>query len=261
MMLGIAVNGSMRAEKTLLEMAVFDGSATPEQKSTYAKNQKMFEKFDIDEAKSFTLSYPAMVKYRLTEEWTLPGIYVLFTFLETMPLMMLGIALYKNGFIAGAWQVQRYRRIAWLYIGAGTIISAILAAIIVTNNFRPSLTVTIHIVFLLIPQYLMTIGFAALIILWAKQAARSVLGYRMAAIGRMALTNYIMTSIIMTTLFYGYGFALWGKFNLTQLWVFVIAAWLVMLWWSKPWLMRFQYGPLEWAWRSLTKWQLQPMRR
>ena len=261
MTLGIAVNAGIQAEETLLEIAIFDGSATNEQKSTYAENGKLTEDFAKDEAKMHTLSYPAMVQYRVTEEWWLPALYVIFTFLETMPLMMLGIALYKNGFITGAWETPQYWRISWVYLGAGAIISAILVAIIVTNDFRPSLTVTIHIVFLMIPQFIMTIGFAALIIRWAKHAARSALGARIAAIGRMALTNYIMTSVIMTTLFYGYGFALWGKFNLTQLWVFVITAWLVMLWWSKPWLKRFQYGPLEWAWRSLTKWQLQPMRR
>jgi uncharacterized protein len=257
--LGITLNGAMRIEKTMLEMAVYDGTATSAQKKSFAELSKQDEELKKEEAKTYTLSYPAMVNYRITEQWSLPAIYVIFTFLETMPFMMLGMALYKNGFITGSWDARHYRKIAWQYLGTGTALTVVLAAIVIANDFRPSLTLSIHLVLFGLPQCLMTVGFAALILRWAKHSARSILGVRMAAAGRMALTNYIMTSVIMTSIFNYYGLALWGQFNLTQLWLFVISAWLIMLWWSKPWLERFQYGPLEWAWRSLAKRQIQPM--
>ena len=77
----------------------------------------------------------------------------------------------------------------------------------------------------------------------------------------MAFTNYLATSIVMTSIFYGYGLGLFGELSRIELWLPVLAVWALMLLWSKPWLERFHYGPLEWLWRSLSRMELQPMRR
>jgi uncharacterized protein len=84
---------------------------------------------------------------------------------------------------------------------------------------------------------------------------------RVAAAGRAAFTNYLGTSILMTTLFYGYGLGLFGTMGRAELWLVVFAMWALMLLWSKPWLDRMRYGPFEWLWRSLARGKLQPMRR
>ena len=55
--------------------------------------------------------------------------------------------------------------------------------------------------------------------------------------------------------------ASYGTMSRIQLWIPVIAMWALMLLWSKPWLDRYRYGPFEWLWRSLARWQLQPMRK
>ena len=65
----------------------------------------------------------------------------------------------------------------------------------------------------------------------------------------------------MTTLFYGYGGGLFGRLDRAELYLIVPAAWAVMLLWSKLWLDRYRYGPLEWLWRSLARGALQPMER
>ena len=67
----------------------------------------------------------------------------------------------------------------------------------------------------------------------------------------MAFTNYLATSVLMTALFYGWGFGLFGRLDRIALWLPVFGMWGLMLAWSKPWLDRFHYGPLEWLWRSL----------
>ena len=84
---------------------------------------------------------------------------------------------------------------------------------------------------------------------------------RFAALGRMALTNYLMHSVILTTVFYGYGLGLYG--TVPRFWQmgFVIAVVAFQLWYSPLWLQRYRFGPVEWLWRSLTYWQRQPMRR
>ena len=93
-----------------------------------------------------------------------------------------------------------------------------------------------------------------------KAGAITWLTRRLAAVGRMALTNYLTHSIVCTTLFYGYGFALYGTMNRTALFGVVIVIWSVQLILSPIWLAHFRFGPAEWVWRSLTYWRFQPMR-
>ena len=76
----------------------------------------------------------------------------------------------------------------------------------------------------------------------------------------MALTNYLVHSIIFTTIFYGYGFGLFGKIERFGLWGFVLAMWVMQLAISPVWLRNFRFGPAEWLWRSLTYWRRQPMK-
>ena len=84
---------------------------------------------------------------------------------------------------------------------------------------------------------------------------------RIAAAGRAAFTNYLGTSLVAVTVFYGFGFGLYGHLSRIEAWLLAPAVWTVMLLWSKPWLDRFNYGPFEWLWRSLARWRLQPMRK
>jgi uncharacterized protein len=84
---------------------------------------------------------------------------------------------------------------------------------------------------------------------------------RFAAVGRMALTNYLMHSIVLTTVFYGYGLALYGSIPRFGQMSFVAAVIGLQLVLSPWWLARYQFGPAEWLWRSLTYWKRQPMAR
>jgi uncharacterized protein len=105
----------------------------------------------------------------------------------------------------------------------------------------------------------MVTAVACLIILATRKDGALV--DRIAAAGRMAFSNYLGTSLVMTALFYGWGLGLYGKLGRMELLMVVVAGWALMLLWSKPWLARFRYGPLEWAWRSLTNWRMEPLRR
>ena len=84
---------------------------------------------------------------------------------------------------------------------------------------------------------------------------------RFAAVGRAAFSNYIGTSLVCTSIFYGWGLGLYGDVTRVEAWLVVPAVWALMLLWSKPWLERFRYGPFEWLWRSLARGRPQPMRR
>ncbi len=84
---------------------------------------------------------------------------------------------------------------------------------------------------------------------------------RLAAVGRTALSNYLLTSIFCTFLFYGYGGDYFGAIHRPLLMGIVLAVWTFQLLVSPLWLEHFRYGPFEWLWRSLTYWRLQPMLR
>lgn len=89
------------------------------------------------------------------------------------------------------------------------------------------------------------------------------LASRFAAIGQTALSNYILQSVLCASIFYGFSFGLglFGSVERTGQLLVVFAVWAIQLLISPLWLKRFQYGPLEWLWRSLTYWHMQPMRR
>ena len=90
---------------------------------------------------------------------------------------------------------------------------------------------------------------------------RSWIADRFAAVGRAAFTNYLGSTIIGTLLFFGTFGGLYGEFSRGEVWLFVPVIWAIMLLWSKWWLDRYRYGPFEWAWRSLSRWEWQPMRK
>jgi len=93
-----------------------------------------------------------------------------------------------------------------------------------------------------------------------KKGLAKDLTTRLAAVGQMALTNYVMHSIICAFIFYGFGFGLFGRLQRFELYYVVFGIWLFQLVVSPVWLRNFRFGPLEWLWRSLTYWKPQPMK-
>ncbi|HEX8640043.1 MAG TPA: DUF418 domain-containing protein [Allosphingosinicella sp.] len=200
-----------------------------------------------------------LVHDRLLERWSEPFAALLYFGWETLAYMLFGMAALKTGFFRGQWRaidyfkvvavglavtVPAYALLAWVVADEGFSIPMIFAIVIgATGLFRP----------------LMVVAYAALFILIAR--GRGPLVQRIGAAGRAAFTNYLGTSLLMTTLFYGYGLGLFGELSRVELWLVVVPMWALMLLWSKPWLDRYRYGPLEWLWRSLARGRIEPMRR
>jgi uncharacterized protein len=178
---------------------------------------------------------------------------------ETLAYMLLGMAALKSGFLTGAWADRDYRRTLLLGFGIGVPAYAGLAWWIIRDDFAPQTLIAGWIAATVPLRPLMIGATAALVILLTRKD--SPLTRRIAAAGRAAFTNYLGTSILMTALFYGFGLGLYGHLSRIELWIPVIAAWALMLLWSKPWLDRFRYGPFEWLWRSLSRRRLEPMRK
>jgi uncharacterized protein len=98
------------------------------------------------------------------------------------------------------------------------------------------------------------------LVMIASKANWSLLTRPLAAVGRTALSNYLLTSILCTLFFNGYGLGYFARLPRHQLYWVVLGMWAISLTVSPLWLRYFRYGPAEWLWRSLTYWQRQPMR-
>ncbi len=177
---------------------------------------------------------------------------------ETVAYMLFGMAALRSGMLRGEWPRARLKRIAWIGFGIGVPAYAAVAAWLINQDFA-LFPVVLSVFVLTTPlRPILFIGWACLILLLARPG--SGLTERISAAGRMAFTNYLMTSILCTTFFYGYGLGWFGYLGRAELYLVVLAVWALMLLWSKPWLAMFRYGPFEWLWRSLSRGKLQPMR-
>ncbi|WP_417620431.1 DUF418 domain-containing protein [Parasphingorhabdus sp.] len=205
-------------------------------------------------------SFLEILNYKLSEQWDWPIQNLTLGPIETIPLMMIGMGLYRNGFFLGHETHATYLKIAQRMMAVGLAFFIILAAIAYAQDFNTIWMMNITQAWSMLPRLLMIIGYVALLILVVQRYQNSVMIQRVAAAGRAAFSNYLGTSIVMTFIFYGWGLGYFEQFGRFELQLFVLAAWALMLFWSKPWLMRFRYGPLEWLWRSLARLHLQPMR-
>jgi uncharacterized protein len=179
--------------------------------------------------------------------------------LETLGFMLIGIAGFKSGFLTGGWGRQQYAIVAATCLGVDLLVHIWAAYASLEANFAPQVYFPWTQVYVNPLHAIGALGYAALIMLVFSH--RSAIADRFAAVGRAAFTNYLGSTIIGVLLFYGTFGGLYDELSRGQVWLIVPFVWAFMLLWSKPWLDRYNYGPFEWAWRSLSRWKLQPMRK
>ena len=181
----------------------------------------------------------------------------IFFIIPTLPLMMLGMGLFKTGFLAGRAPTGLYLLLivlgggllaatgwfgwqeAWAAEGEGPM-AGVTAAL---NAFA----------------FIITLAYMSVMILLATRGPK-VIAAVFEPVGRMAFTNYLTQSIIMTTIFtQPWGPRLIGQVEWGTLPLLVAAVWAAQLVWSPLWLSVFRMGPLEWVWRCLTYGRIVPL--
>lgn len=176
-------------------------------------------------------------------------------------LMLVGMALYKWGVLSA----ERSRRFYWTAVGTGLVVGLPLIWLGVARQFAAEWALEYS--FFQGGQYnywgslFVALAYVSLIMLITKSIRLGGISRRLAAVGRMAFTNYLMQTVICTTIFYGHGFGLFGTVERSIQILIVLAVWIFQLWFSTFWLERFRFGPAEWVWRSLTYMKRQPMCR
>ena len=187
--------------------------------------------------------------------------FIYLAFWRVEGCMLIGMALFK----LGVFSAQRAAKLYWTFVAAAVVVGFPLIMYGVHHDiaagweFRQS--------FFIGYQYnywasmLVSLGWVGAAMLVFQSATLRRFTKPIAAVGRMAFSNYIFDTVVCTTIFYGFGFGMFGKISrVTQIEV-VMAIWSAQLILSSIWMRHFQFGPLEWLWRSLTYWKRQPFRK
>jgi uncharacterized protein len=178
--------------------------------------------------------------------------------LDAAGMMLIGMALLKLGVLTLAWPREGYLALLVLGYGIGIPLNLYTANKIVAAEFDPINTYLVRHVFYDAGRLTVALGHLGLILLVCQAGWLPRLMWLLGCVGRMALTNYLLQSVICTTIFYGYGWGLYNELSRSQLLYVVFGVWAFQLALSPVWLRYFRFGPVEWAWRSLTYWRRQP---
>ena len=215
---------------------------------------RVFSEGDLAEVLTFNIQFHVN---RYTSSW----VNYLWDILGPLPIMLVGVYIGRRRILERIQdEIPLLRKACWLSLGfgiGGTWFSQALLA--TTTAWNPWVWFASNVLFTL-AAWSMALGYGAGIVLliqhdfWKKCLAP------LQAVGRMALTNYLLQTLICTTLFYSYGLGLYGKVGPAATALLAMAIYLFQAALSLLWIRRFRFGPAEWLWRSATYGRLQPMR-
>lgn len=177
-------------------------------------------------------------------------------FWDALLMMLIGMALMRLGVMTGT----RSRRFYWRLLAGGALVGLTVNGFEVYGRVASGFD-ALQLFGYFAPSYQlgrlgMALAWLALVMLlcgWATPAAWwQGVQSRLAAVGRVALSNYLLQSLLGMLLFTGAGLGLVGHLSRWQLYVVVLLIWALQLLWTPAWLRHFRFGPVEWVWRWLT---------
>ncbi len=181
---------------------------------------------------------------------------------DILIFMFLGMAFYKNGVLLGNASTRLYWLLCIGGLGLGGFLTWFKLQPLINFNFNYyEIIKNIRFELYEVARAIRSVGIFGLIMLLYKSGWFKWLFAMLRPVGQMAFTNYLMQSLLVGLFFYGIGFGMFGKLQRFEIYYVVAATWILQIIWSHIWLRFFRFGPLEWLWRSLTYWKLQPMKK
>ena len=189
--------------------------------------------------------------------FTIPALFLL----DALMMMVVGMALYKLGVLELKREAGFYLKMMCVGLTVGLLINAYEIWVCVRSGMdvletNPYMRPTYH-----AGRLALGLGYLGAILYVIQVGWLQSIRVRLAAVGRMALTNYLMQSLFGLLVFSGAGLGLVGQLSWSQIYLVVVAIWVFQLILSPWWLSRFYFGPVEWLWRLLTYLKLPVMRR
>ena len=222
----------------------------------------------------FPLAYYVCLECVENESAVVSQYYSVFTwvtFLQTFALMLLGMGLYKLGFLPsltkeGLLKPERfsrkfYRVIACYGVSLGACLSIVGLILNYSHQWRVEFSVAQGGLLANIAAPIMLLAYISLLLLWYQSNLFQRVKLIIQAMGKLALTNYILQSVIGVLLFTGLGLGYFGVLGRVQLVILAIIVCCLLAILSMLWIKYFYYGPLEWVWRSLSKFRIVRLRK
>ncbi len=179
-------------------------------------------------------------------------LFILEQLWRILAMMLIGMVLFKKGILSAEKSKSYYIKMASLGLIIGLLISATALYRAYGKNWDGIWFMNIGHYYNYIASLCMALGYIGLIMLWSKSTIFEKLKNRFAAAGRMAFTNYILSSVICTFIFYGHGLGYFGYLDRMEQWIIILIVWAIILIISPILLNKYRQGPLEYAWRRLT---------
>lgn len=250
-----AVNVQLSQGKAITEDQVDSLKDWKDTQDGYRPPQKKLDK-DMKAMRGGYLSaqgYQAKDVFRVETQWYYIG------FGDVLGFMLLGMAMYRSGFLTTKWSSKAYALVAVLGLGSSWTVAYLGCMHVYQSHFD----MLVSLRWLTIPYEIGrvggSLGNAAVILLIFKSGALRWLMKALSNVGQMALSNYLLTSSSMKFFFVWGPWKWYGRMEYFRLYEVVLCVWIVNMIWSAIWLQYFQFGPMEWVWRSLTYWKRQPM--
>lgn len=207
-------------------------------------------------------SYSQVAKYSAkTVNEQLMFFTPLFMMWDAIGMMLLGMAAYRLGFLSAQRSKKDYLRLTVFGFSIGLLVNGIELYQAIESNYDVIIISgwfqgTYH-----IGRVSMALGWLGLVMLVCQSELWPALRLQLSAVGRTALSNYLLHSLLCLIIFTGAGFGLIGTFERWELYVIVLAIWIFQLFASSWWLKRYAFGPAEWLWRTMTygskqKWRI-----
>jgi uncharacterized protein len=241
-----------KQKAALSKMTAFKESNTPEK-----KREKMQEQLE-----SVRGSYSEIYEYHSERRMYSLVNYFFYGLWDVLLMMFIGMAFYKSGFLLGKAPLNQYLLLTVVALGLGLFISYFRIQDTIDNNYNHfQYTKNVLFQYYEISRSLRALGIFGLIMVLYKSGLFKWFFSLLRPVGQMAFTNYLGQSFFVGLFFYGIGFGMYGKLQRYEMYFVVAGVWLIQIIFSHIWLRYFRFGPLEWAWRSLTYWKLQPIRK
>jgi uncharacterized protein len=187
--------------------------------------------------------------------------FFLFELWRLSGLMLIGMALYKVGVLTARRSARFYAGLAVAGFGVALPVTALALFVNVRAGWTGIFARVLGGQSIYWLGTVMGLGWIGLVMLGCRNGCSSPFVRPLAAAGRMALTNYLLQSVVCTFVFYGWGLGLYGHVERVGQAAMVVGVWALLLTLSPLWLRYFRFGPAEWLWRSLSYGRVQPFLR
>lgn len=212
--------------------------------------------------KKNTGSYKVLYEYRTSRYIDDLVQYLFLGLWDVLLFMFMGMAFLKMGILTGQASVKIYLWMTVIGLGVGLTISYFRLQQMIDAKFNwYDYTKQVWFSSYELSRTFRSIGIFGFIMLLYKSGLFKWLFALLRPVGQMAFTNYLMQSLMCGLFFYGVGLGMFGKLQRHEIYYVVAAVWAIQIIYSNIWLYFFRFGPMEWAWRSLTYWKKQPMKK